>query len=139
MSCILRAGGENFEVEKFIEQNSMKPDSFWKKGDPCFSNSNTNFKLNETSGIRVLVSEADFLELPQQIEDAILFFAKHKSEIVKLTSFQGVEDIDLDFGTEAHQTRWSSFTFPPQLMLLVGTLGVSLCISIYPFDEELVM
>jgi hypothetical protein len=106
MSCIPRAGGENFEVEKFIEQNRMKPDSFWKKGGRRFSNSTTNFKLNETSGIRILVSEADFSELPQQIEDAILFFKKHKSEIAKLTLFQGVEGVDLDFGAETHPPGW---------------------------------
>jgi hypothetical protein len=136
MSCILRAGGENFDVEKFMELCTMKPDSFWKKGEQRFPKSNTNLKLNENSGIRFLVSGADFSELPQQIEDAIIYFTANHSEIAKLSSFQGVEGTVLDFGLEIQPLGWSSFTLPPNLMRLVGGANVSLCISVYPFDES---
>jgi hypothetical protein len=136
MSCILRAGGENFDVEKFMELCPMKADSFWKKGEQRFPKSTVNFKLNEHSGIRFIVSDAEFSELPQQIEDAITFFTANKSEIAKLSAFQGVEGVVLDFGAEIQPPGWSSFTLPPNLMLLVSVANVSLCISVYPSDES---
>lgn len=136
MSCILRAGGKNFDVETFMGQCHLQLDSFWKKGERRFPKSTSNVKLNESSGVRFVVSEADFSELPQQIEDAIEFFIQHKADIEKLTAFPGIEGAVVDFGAEIHPPGWSSFTFPPKFMLLAGAANVSLCVSIYPVDEN---
>jgi len=126
-------------AEKTLMWRSLwgnEPDSFWKKGERRFPNSTVNIKLNGSSGIRFVVSEADFSELPRQIEDAIAFFTQHKADIAKLTAFPGVERAVVDFGAEIHPPGWSSFTFPPQLISLAGTVSVSLCISVYPVDES---
>jgi hypothetical protein len=101
-----------------------------------YSASNITGKVNSTSGIRVVASRADFSELSQQIDDAILFLAQNLEAVKSLTSYSGVDDAVLDFGAENHRSSWTSFTFPARLLLLAGSAGVSLCLSIYPEDEK---
>lgn len=136
MSCMLRAGGGNFNVDSFIESIPLLIDSMWRKGEKRFPNSTTNEQINESSGIRVVASEADFSELPQQIEDAILFLETNLKDVKRLSSFPGVEWLVLDFGAEIYPPGWSSFTFPPALLSLSGQAGISLCLSVYPTENE---
>jgi hypothetical protein len=136
MTCILRAGGTNFDVDDFIARSSLVPDSLWRKGEKRFPGSKSSERMNDTSGIRVVASAADFSELSQQIEDVIAFLRQNQEPIRALASFAGVESTVLDFGAEIHPPGWASFTFPSELLLLAGTVGVSLCLSVYPTDPE---
>ncbi len=132
MSCILRAFGNNFDVDGFIRQFSLVTHSVWRKGEKRFPKSET---INESSGIRIVASEADFSELAKQIEDVILFLRKNHDDVKKLTSYPGVDGAVLDFGAEIYPPGWASFTFPPELLSLVGSAGVSLCLSVYPTEK----
>lgn len=134
MTCILRAGGTDFDVDDFIEKSSLVADSLWRKGEQRFPRSKSSKEINGSSGIRMVVSEADFSELSQQIEDVIAFLQQNQETIRVLASFPGVEGAVLDFGAEIHPPGWSSFTFPAELLLLAGSAGVSLCLSVYPTD-----
>lgn len=134
MTCILRAAGRNFEIDDFIAKSSLVADSFWRKGEKRFPSSPCNEKKNTSSGVRVVASKADFSELPQQIEDVIVFLQQNQEPIKALASFPGVEGVVLDFGAEIHPPGWASFTFPAELLLLAGSVGVSLCLSVYPTD-----
>mgnify|MGYP000862288618 CR=1 FL=1 len=136
MTCILRAGGTNFDVDDFIAKSPLVADSNWRRGERRFPHSKSSEEINDTSGIRVVASEADFSELLRQIEDATVFLRQNKEAIQTLTSSPGVEWADLDFGAEIHPPGWASFKFPTELLLLAGTVGVSLCLSVYPTDTE---
>lgn len=136
MSCMLRAGGTNFNADGFIASVPLLIDSMWRKGERRFSNSNTNEQINESSGIRIVASEASFSELPQQIEDVISFLQSNLENLKRLSSFPGVEWLVLDFGAEIYPPGWSSFTFPPTLLSLSGQAGISLCLSVYPTENE---
>jgi len=136
MSCMLRAGGENFNADNFIASVSLTVDSLWRKGEKRFPNSIANEQINESSGIRIVASDASFSELPQQIEDVISFLQENHENIKRLSSFPGVEWVVLDFGAEIYPPGWSSFTFPPALLSLSGLAGVSLCLSVYPTENE---
>lgn len=136
MTCILRAGGTNFDVDDFIAKSSLMADSLWRKGEKRFPRSKSSEEINDSSGIRVVASEADFSELSQQIEDVIVFLRQNQDPIKGLASFPGVEGAVLDFGAEIYPPGWASFTFPADLLLLAGSAGVSLCLSVYPTDTE---
>lgn len=134
MSCILRSGGDDFDVDGFIAITSLEVDSLWRKGEKRFPN-NANSRINQSSGIRVVASDADFSQLTKQIEDAILFLRQNIEQIKLLNSFPGAERAILDFGAEIYPPGWASFTFPPELLALAGQAGVSLCLSVYPTDN----
>ncbi|MBC9071759.1 hypothetical protein IAI53_07245 [Thauera sp. CAU 1555] len=133
---MLRAGGENFNVDGFIASVPLPIDSLWRKGERRFPNSTKNEKINETSGIRIVASEASFSQFQRQIEDVISFLQANLENVKRLSSFPGVEWLALDFGAEIYPPGWSSFTFPPELLFLSGQAGVSLCLSVYPTENE---
>lgn len=135
MSCILRAGGPDFDVDGFMAKASLEVDSFWRKGEKRFSK-NVNSEINKSSGIRVVASEADFSELATQIQNAISFLRTNLQQVKFLASFPGGEEVVLDFGAEIYPPGWASFMFPPELLTLAGEAGVSLCLSVYPTDNE---
>ena len=135
MSCILRADGNHFDVDTFMARTSLEVDSLWRKGERRFPK-NADSEINQSSGIRIVASEADFSQLAQQIEDVVVFMRQNVEEVKFLASFQGVEGAVLDFGAEIYPPGWASFTFPPELLSLAGEAGVSLCLSVYPTDAE---
>ena len=49
MSCMLRAGGENFNADDFIASIPLIIDSMWRKGEKRFPNRTTNKQANEPS------------------------------------------------------------------------------------------
>lgn len=135
MSCVLRAFGKNFEVDRFVSNSPLAVSSIWRKGEQRFAKSLTNASLNESSGLRVVASEAEFFDLSQQIDDVLLFLRLNQEYIKGLSAFPGVEGVGLDVGVDIHPPGWSSFTFPPELLRLAGEAGVSLCLSVYPSDN----
>ncbi len=136
MSCILRAYGNNFDVKSFATTNVLPIDSVWVKGEMRFPGSTVIQTINDSSGVRVVASGAEFTELPKQIEDTIVFLREHHGAIGKLTSYPGVEGAVLDFGVDIYPPGWASFTFPPELLSLAGSVGVSLCLSVYPTEGQ---
>jgi len=136
MSCILRASGKNFDVEQFVNDCSVKPIAIWHKGDPRFPKSNPDGKRHEDSGANFEISSADFSELEIQIEDARIFFKENEDIVCRLRNFPGVESVTADFGAEIHPPGWYCFTFPSDLLVLIGRLGVEISLSVYPVNGE---
>lgn len=136
MSCILRAYGDNFDVQSFSAMNLLAIDSLWVKGEMRFPGSTVIDTINDSSGVRVVASDAEFTELPKQIEDTTEFLRNHYDAIEKLMFCSGVDGAVLDFGVDIYPPGWASFTFPPELLSLAGSLRVSLCLSVYPTEKE---
>jgi hypothetical protein len=136
MSCMLRASGEYFNVDLFLQECDIEPAKIWRKGELIFPNSPPDGRRSHSSGLNFCVSNADFLDLEQQFTDAIDWFKAFQDDILKLVKFAGVERVVADFGAEIHPPGWCSFTFSPELQVLVGSLGVHLMLSVYPVDDE---
>ena len=136
MSCILRVYGNNFDVKSFVASNVLIVDSYWVKGEMRFPGSTVIETINDSSGVRIVASEAEFTELKKQIEDTILFLRDHHSAAGKLTAYPGVEGAVLDFGVDIYPPGWASFTFPPELLSLAGSVGIALCLSVYPRESD---
>lgn len=135
MSCILRASGENFDVDQFLSLFNIEPIKFWRRGEARFKSSPDGEK-NKTSGVNFEVSPADFAELELQFEDAKLFFQENADLVRRLRAFPGVEGVTVDFGAEIHPPGWCWFSFPPDLLVLIGSLDVQLMLSVYPVSED---
>ena len=138
MGCVIRASGEDFLVDDFINKTSLIPCNVYRKGQPKFPTSKKNAKLCDTSGLNINVSDADFSDLAGQISEAILFLKKYKSALKILCQYEGVEDVRLDFGVEQREEAIIQYEyFPPELITLAGRLRMGIEISFYPSSENL--
>lgn len=136
MTCILRAGGADLDVDAFLAGTSFTIHSCWRKGERRFPQSKTNQDVNATSGIRIVTSDADPSAFAQQLDDVASFLDLNLAGLQRLSSFPGVEWALLDSGAEIMPPGWASFSFPVGLLRLAGAAGVALCLSVYPTDED---
>ena len=135
MSCILRASGKNFNVDKFLSQTRLQPCAVFKKGEPK-NKSNPNGRKSELSGINIVVSSADFDQLDEQIQDAIKFLEKNKREIKNLIEFSGADNLsEIDFAIEKRDIWMQTDYFPSKLLVLAGALGLGIRISVFPSEN----
>ena len=77
------------------------------------------------------VSDAGFESLEQQVQDAMRFLERHASEVQRLVTFPGVEDVTLDFGLQRRDVPAQSDSFPARLVVLAGAVGVGITVSQY--------
>lgn len=73
MSCTLRAGGTNFDVDSFLATSSLTPCAVFRRGEPKFPASNPKGRICETSCFNLNVSDAEFGDETGQIRDALIF------------------------------------------------------------------
>jgi hypothetical protein len=138
MSCTLRAGGVNFDVDSFLATSSLTPCAVFRRGKPKFPASNPKGRISETSCFNVGVSDAEFGDEKSQTRDALIFLKKHKHELKRLAEFPGVEGVQLDFAVhiDIPNVFTQSYCLPPNLLLQMGRLGIEMCISCYATPEE---
>jgi hypothetical protein len=85
------------------------------------------------------VSSADGV-LADQVIDAIAFLRRHYDDLVRLGGVPDVEAISIDFGYDCRidgETVVVQFDYlPPELLRLVGELGIGIDLSLYPKSRE---
>lgn len=136
MTCVLRAGGTDFDVDVFVATSALTPHSIWRRGASRYPQASPGGDRHDTSGLRILVSKAEFSDLSLQVADAVEFLQQHHDAVRTLAANEGVTYACLDFAAEMSPPGWASFTFPPELLSLAGAAGVSVCLSVYPVDVE---
>ena len=134
--CTLRAYGKQFDVDAFVKKSKLKPCVVYHRGEPK-SKTNPNKSKWTASGINVPVSDAEFDNFKQQINDAIQFLTKNKEEIRKFINIKEVEGLELDFPTSHNRDKFiQNYLFPTELIALAFQLGLELKISEYPESDE---
>jgi hypothetical protein len=127
MSCILRAGGREFEPDAFLAGSPFDQATVHAPGERFTAGA----AVSESRGLSLTVSDAEMDDLDGQIEEAIEFLDRHEDELRRLGRYHGVEVIEIDFGIEwrdvAAQTDW----FPPELLWRAGALDIGLRVSHY--------
>src|SRR5262245_38356794 len=126
--CVLRVHGDELVPERFLETSSLAPYSVFNRGDRRFKVGNAVY---ETSGFKVDVSFADWKDRQGQFADAIEFLRRNATELRRLMSWPGVEEVILDFPFEA--TGFATFIrCPLELAREASGIGIQLEFSIYP-------
>ncbi len=129
--CVLRATGDNFQVTKFLETSTFAPCNVFHKGERKAKN-----HIWKRSGITVIISEASGDDLARQVQDAIEFVRENQKELSRLRGFDGLEDMELDFGVYRKDGFLQSSVFPAELIALAGNWGIGIELSIYGEDED---
>jgi hypothetical protein len=128
--CVLRATGDNFQAEKFLEDSTLAPCNVLRKGQPRARN-----RVWDSSGITVVVSDASGDDLAGQVREAIEFLKLNRKELSRLRGFDGMEEMGLDFGVYRKNGFLQSSVFPAELIALAGDLEMGIELSIYGEDE----
>jgi len=136
VSAILRASGANFDVDSFAKDSPLAIDRVYRVGDPLRPIVDPHGRKRKRSGFSVVVSEVDFDDFRQQLEDALSFLGDNADELMRLTAFPGVQSLCIDFGANIYPPGWCSFSFPHQLLHLAGQVKVDLVLSVYPTSSE---
>src|ERR1700735_4033449 len=132
VSCILRARGANFAVDDFLAGSSLTPVAIVRRGQPQFAQFPSLSPIPDESGFHAVASEADFSNLETQIADAVRFVEQNQGELARLVAFSGVQKVSLDFGIEERDMAAQRECFPPNLLRIVGDLGIWLEFTLYP-------
>ena len=131
MSCVLRARGSSFAVDEFLAASSLQPITVFHRGEKQSSKS----RPMTAAGFHAVVSAADFANLQGQIADAVQFVQQNQDELARLVGFPGVENVSVDFGIEERDVAAQSERFPPNLLGMLGSLGISLEFTLYPCEQ----
>lgn len=132
MSCVLRAVGVDFDVDAFLQESSLNPCAIFRRGEPRSPSAQANGPRHQQSSFNVEVSAAEFNNFEQQSREALQFLRGHQAEIERLAEFGGVEGVELDFAADRNNEKFvESYVFAPELLTLVGKLGLRLSLSCY--------
>jgi len=136
MGCVLKAYGADFQVDRFLEASELTPCVVRRRGEPFFTGGNPQGKVSDVSRVHIVVSEADFDNLPDQIQDTISFLEQHRGELARLCKFPDVEGVFLDFGIDRRDVAVQYDDFPAELLYLAGSLGISIRVSSLAVELE---
>ncbi len=129
MPCVLHFLGDALESSELARLAPVEPCAVFRKGEarsqrpaarPC-----------KTSGVSLVVSEADFDQLGQQQNEAVEFLSRHREALARMRAFPGVEEACLDFGTEMRNVIVQSDSFQPVLLGQLAQLQTQLVLSHY--------
>jgi hypothetical protein len=135
MSAVLRAYGEQFDVDRFLDGCALTVCAVKRIGEPVFPASQPNGRKQERSGVHISVSSAEFENFQQQISDAIDFLKHNGEQIKRLREFSGVDGVTLDFGIARRDVLVQYDRFPAELIQLAGSLGLDIELSQYPINQ----
>jgi len=135
MSCILRVSGELLDTRALLGGVHIEPDRVWQKGEPRVK-SRPDGRLNGTSGVTFIVSDADFRNFDSQLLDAVGFIDHNRRCLEFIRDFPSVDWFALDFGIELRDAAIHSDILTPQFLLAAASIGVSVELSHYPHHPE---
>ena len=130
MPCVLHFLGDALKSSELARLAPVEPCAVFRKGEP--RSQRPAARLCKTSGVSLVVSEADFDQLDQQQNEAVEFLSLHREALARMRAFPGVEEACLDFGTEMRNVIVQSDSFQPVLLGQLAQLQTQLVLSQYP-------
>jgi len=134
MSCALRIDLGELDVDAVMKIIRLEPVSICKKGEPRFP-SKPEKGTHLTNSVNFLVSDAEFEEFDQQKNEAISFLKNHQKDLRELIDLPGVYG-ELDFGICKRDVYMQCDRFPPELLILAGSIGLEIALSQYPPSDD---
>ncbi len=120
--CLFVASGLSFDVDRYLPSSPFNPATVFRKGQ-IPPKENPERLARPDSGFVVLVSDTEAPGIGDQIGLATEFLAKHAKELRHLREF-GVDNMLLDFGTQAGNRVQQSGYFPPEFINALAALGL---------------
>lgn len=134
MCCVLHFTGDHVDIDALVGISPVEPATVFRRGEP--RSSRPNSRLCVTSGLNLLVSDADFEDFEQQQQDAIDFLTAHQLDIKKMRRLDGVTNASLDFGIAMRNVIAQSDQFEPELISQMAPLGLALVLGQYPVGRK---
>jgi hypothetical protein len=135
VSCVLRAIGQEFDPAAFLEQSDLPGATAFHRGDADIPGA-LGSRRRTASGFNVTVSRAGFDDLDAQIRDAVRFLRLHEDELRRLSGFDGVDEVCLDFGLRRSDAPARTYLFPAELLWQAGALDIDLVVTHYAVADE---
>ncbi|WP_027360814.1 hypothetical protein [Desulforegula conservatrix] len=135
MSCILRVYGNSLDIEMLLDQLELEPYQWWEKDELRVPN-NPSFGVRNYSGANFIASKAKMHSFDTQVEETLVFLERNKVDILKITSFLGVEGADLDFSIALGDTYTHTDYLSPKFLCAVAKFGLGVSLSHYPTTEK---
>jgi hypothetical protein len=98
--------------------------------------SRPNSRPAVTSGLTLVVSDAEFEDLEQQQADAIQFLRAHSSILKNMSEVAGVEHAILDFGIAMRDVVVQSDHFPADLIAALAVAGCGMELTQFPTGRK---
>lgn len=136
MSAVLRAYGNDFDVDAFLVGSTLPVCAVKRRGEPVFPDSQPHGRRHEHSWVHVSASDADFDEFPRQAAEAAAFLRAEFEQVRRLCEWPGVEGVSLDFGVQRRNVAVQCDVFPAELVRVAGSLGLAIELSQYPAPGE---
>ncbi len=131
MATVLRAYGDEFDVDAFISGCILPICAVMRRGAPTLPARQPDGRTFERSGVHVPVSNASFDEFSTQVSEATAFLQREMEHLLRLREFPGVDSLTLDFGIERPDTPVHCDFLPPELIRLACSLGLGIELSFY--------
>lgn len=127
-NCVLRAGGEHFDVVQFLATSSIRACRVFRPGEGRRHGPNW-------AGFNADVSKFDVEDIPSQVRDALTFLEKHHDDLIKLRALPTAPTMKFDFAASIdYDIPFPSFHWPVDLLVKMGQLGIELSVTVYPGD-----
>ena len=134
MGCVLHFIGDDFDVHGLEVLCPIEPCKVWRKGAP--RSSRPNARVCTTSGLSLVVSDAEFECFEEQQSDAIKFLKGHQTTLQQMLSHPGVSSSVIDFGIAMRNVIAQTDELSADLVACIGGLGLKLAISQYPVAQK---
>ncbi|TFF36548.1 hypothetical protein [Mucilaginibacter psychrotolerans] len=137
MSCNLKLGGTDFNVDAFIEKSGLTVYDIHRHGEPVFK-FKPDGRKHDGSGCAAAVSDAKFNDFNEQVNDAIGYL-EHNGETLKhISTAEGLDYAFLHFGVSFNPGNgfYQSHRLPPELVKLAAEVNIGITISMYPPSQE---
>lgn len=126
------AKGDDFEVDRFLRQSGLKPDSVGRRGENLIVGKGKR----SFSSFFVYIGDDD-RRASWYFERAEKFLRQWQKDIRRLQRDPAVTELRLEFVSYRRTDGIQSDVLPASLLKLAGSLGIDIEWSLYPNAKEL--
>ncbi len=130
--CILRVSAGDVDIDDLLSRVKIVPYRLDRKGQPRLRLEH----VSEHNEFHILTHKAREVSLQTQITETIAFFRTHAEDLARIMSFPGVTGAELDIGIVGRDVIVQNEYLPPELLMLIGKLGIGINLSMYPVSES---
>lgn len=132
MSCYLSLIGESFDIDDFTSKVNLQFDGKSYKGEPQFRASNPEGPKIRFSSLSVCVSNADFDNFQQQLEDVKAYLIENLEELKLIKQTETIQYAIFGFGVDYDLKAFSKdYYIPADIVALAAEAGIGFEVSVY--------